>query len=198
MIDNMKRRLADIDRQLKTKKHLEYFKNLLMKKKLKIKFWKAEKALAMQILKQEGLPKNKVKGVICITGSPELYREEVHLRGIHSQYDLYISALYFRSNPERDAYLDKITQSITDELFTSNGELKVGDMCEVRDLEYEDWQTRKLLAILPQNYIIRFIVKMDEVKDDWVDFRQARPLCKRTEPKVEECGELITYTWEEK
>jgi hypothetical protein len=34
MIDDMKRRLADIDRQLKTKKHLEYFKNSLMKKKL--------------------------------------------------------------------------------------------------------------------------------------------------------------------
>ena len=30
-----------------------------MSKKLKIQFWRAEKALAMQILEQEGLPKEK-------------------------------------------------------------------------------------------------------------------------------------------
>lgn len=35
-----------------------------MNKKLKIQFWKAEKGLVMQILEQEGLPKEK-KGRFC-------------------------------------------------------------------------------------------------------------------------------------
>lgn len=169
-----------------------------MSKKLKIKFWKAEKALVMQILEQEGLPKRKAKGDVQIAVSPDIYHHTIYLRGERVISDLNVDAVYFECNQERDQCLDRLTNAITSELFTGNGELKVGELCEVRDYEYEDWQTRKLLAILPQNYIIRFIVKMDEVKDDWVDFRQARPLCKRTEPKVEECGELITYTWEEK
>ena len=33
-----------------------------MSKKLKIQFWKADKALAMQILEQEGLPSCKEEG----------------------------------------------------------------------------------------------------------------------------------------
>lgn len=168
-----------------------------VKKKLVIKFWKAEKALVMQILEQEGLPEMKEKGSVRIVVDPSIRRNDIYLRGKLRAGNFNIDRLYFGANSERDKYLDKITKAITDELFTETSELKVGEMCEVRDFEYEDWQTRKLLAILPKNYIIRFIVDTDEVKDDWVDFRQARPLAKRTEPKVEECGEIVTYTWEE-
>lgn len=167
-----------------------------MKKKLKIKFWKAEKALAMQVVEQEGLPKEKNDGAVRINCSAFITDTYVSLR-CSPRYDYDITMKTFDSNSDRDEHIDKTTQAITDELFTGTGELKVGEMCEVRDFEYEDWQTRKLLAILPKNYIIRFIVKMDDVKDDWVDFRQARPLAKRTEPKVETNGEIITYTWEE-
>ena len=168
-----------------------------VKKKLVIKFWKAEKALVMQILEQEGLPEMKEKGSVRIVVDPSIRRNDIYLRGKLRAGNFNIDRLYFGANSERDKYLDKITKAITDELFTETSELKVGEMCEVRDFEYEDWQTRKLLAILPKNYIIRFIVDTDEVKDDWVDFRQARPLAKRTEPKVEENGEIVTYTWEE-
>ena len=169
-----------------------------MKKKLVIKFWKAEKALAMQILEQKGLPKRKVNGVVCITNFPEFYKNEVHLRGICSKCDLYISPLSsFCSNKERDEYLDKITQAITDELFTSDGELRVGEMCKVSDNENEDGAPNELIAILPKGYKARFIVKVF-YGTGWESFEYAQPLAKRTEPKVEENGELITYTWEEK
>ena len=46
-----------------------------MRKKLKIQFWKAEKALAMQILEQEGLPKEKGDGFVRINDSPALVFE---------------------------------------------------------------------------------------------------------------------------
>lgn len=44
-------------------------------KELKIQFWRAEKALAMQILEQEGLPKRKKEGffrIECATTASSL------------------------------------------------------------------------------------------------------------------------------
>lgn len=201
-IAHHKKTLKDLETELKDKNNVvEVIGESPIQpitKRLKIQFWKAEKAVVMQILEQEGLPENKEEGIVQIGTTPSVYKYNIFLRGGYHSDDLYTSTLYFHSNSERDEYLNKITNAITDEVF-SNGvaELKVGEMCEVRDFEHEDWQTRKLLAILPKNYIMRFIVDTDEVKDDWVDFRQARPLAKRTEPKVEENGEIITYTWEE-
>lgn len=123
-----------------------------MKKKLKIQFWKAEKALAMQILEQEGLPKEKEKGHIRIVLQPDLLTETLYLRGKEHEYNLCILSIDFNSNSARDAYLQKAVNAITDELFTGEGELKVGEMCEVRDDEDEQWKKRKLLAILSKEY----------------------------------------------
>lgn len=203
MLDDLKRRLADTDRQLK--KHLEHFENLLMKKKLKIKFWKAEKALVMQILEQEGLPKCKQansNSLIRITSMPSLFYEtgEVYLRGQDTNWDYGIASIRCESNTRRDAYLNKAVNAITDELFTSGGELKVGEMCEVAscpDLHDGYWHRKKLIAILPDNYRSRFITQSDEDSNNWFGYKYARPLCKRTEPKVETNGEIVTYTWEE-
>lgn len=50
--------------------------------KLKIQFWKAEKGLVMQILEQEGLPKEKMDGYVRINDSPALISDKVvWLRG---------------------------------------------------------------------------------------------------------------------
>ena len=140
-----------------------------MKKKLVVKFWKAERALAMQIVEQEGLPK---------------------------EIDFDVSLKQFSDNEKRDEYLTKMTQAITYELFTGTGELKVGEICKVSDCEIEDGAPNELIAILPKEYKKRFIVKVFYDKG-WEAFEYARPLCKRTEPKVEINGEIITYTWEE-
>ncbi len=166
-----------------------------MSKKLKIKFWKAEKALAMQVIEQEGLPTYKNKGKVWIITHPSIYCS-IQLRGSHKDCDLGITQKRFSTNTDRDAYLKKIINAITDELFTSNGELKVGEMCKVSDNENEDGSPNELIAILPKGYKARFIVKVF-YGTGWESFEYAQPLAKRTEPKIEECGELITYTWEE-
>ena len=167
-------------------------------KKLKIQFWKAEKALAMQILEQEGLPE-KDTGIVRITKYAMFYDDIICLRGSQSEYDLDLIVEKFNTNIERDAYLKKVVNAITDELFTGGrGELKVGEMCEVRDLEFRKWQERKLLAILPENYEERFIVANLCYPNRYVPFSDARPIAKRTEPTIEECGNVITYTWEAK
>lgn len=169
-----------------------------MSKKLKIQFWKAEKALAMQILEQEGLPERKVNDFIKIISMPCMCKDELSLRGYDTEEDFFVDVIYFSSNAERDAYLQKAVNAITAELFTGEGELKVGEMCEVRDAEFDIWEKRKLLAILPEQYNRRFIAETEGCPDEYSSWDYARPIHKRTEPTIEECGQLITYTWEEK
>lgn len=169
-----------------------------MSKKLKIQFWKAEKALAMQILEQEGLPKEKEGGFVQINDSPALVFETgVWLRGYRCYANFKLDSIYFVTNAERDAYLEKAVNSITDELFTGKGELKVGEMCEVRDYDNESWRKRKLITILPEQQSYRFVVDSLE-PHRYIGYEYARPIAKRTVPTVEERGNVITYTWEEK
>lgn len=166
-------------------------------KKLKIQFWKTEKALAMQVLEQEGLPERKVNGFIKIIIMPGICSDELSLRGYDTEEDFFVDVKHFSSNTERDEYLQKVINAITEELFTGEGELKVGERCEVRDDEDEEWRKRKLIAILPEQQSYRFVVDSLELRR-YIGYEYARPLVKRTEPTVEECGQLVTYTWEEK
>lgn len=168
-------------------------------KKLRIQFWKAERALTMQILEQEGLPEEKEDGFVRIDDSPRLIPEMgVWLRGYLNYKNLKLIPIYFVTNAEREDFLKKVVNAITDELFTGKGELKVGEMCEVWHPADLEWQERKLLAILPENYEERFIVANLYYPNRYVPFSDARPLAKRIEPTIEECGQLVTYTWEEK
>lgn len=169
-----------------------------MSKKLKIQFWKAEKALAMQILEQEGLPDRKNEGLVHIESFPWLYKTAIELRGEHISRNSDIVWITFDTQYELNVYLHWAIKAITDELFTGGGELKVGEMCEVWEPEFKEWQERKLLAILPENYEERFIVANFYYPNRYVPFSVVRPIVKRTEPTVEECGQLVTYTWEEK
>ena len=169
-----------------------------MSKKLKIQFWRAEKALAMQILEQEGLPKEKKKGDVKIFCSPKLRDDFVFLRGGSKLENLNIAWITFNTDSERDEYLQKAVNAITDELFTGEGELKVGEICEVRSGDYVCWHKSELIAILPKKYTFRYFTKCTYDDKEFLCWRYARPIAKRTEPKIEECGQLITYTWEEK
>ena len=103
-------------------------------KKLTIQFWKAEKALAMQILEQEGLPSCKEEGKVLIRNRPALYENSIHLRGCAKWDNLRIPHIEFSTNAELEEYLQKVVNAITDELFTGEGELKVGEMCEASAL----------------------------------------------------------------
>lgn len=168
-----------------------------MSKKLKIQFWKAEKALCMQILKQEGLPQIKSNGNVNILARPRLGKDKIDLRGDEKFSYLCIESMCFSSNTERDAYLKKIVNAITDELFTGGGELKIGEMCEVRNYEDIRWRKMKLVEIRPEQYDDRFITAWGypALRISW---RYARPIHKRTKQTIEKCGNVVTYTWEEK
>ena len=164
-------------------------------KRLKIQFWKAEKAIAMQVLAQEGLPKKFMGLNVNIIDAPFLGTDWIDLRGSWINKDNDVAIRLFSANAERDAYLQKAVNAITNELFTVKGELKVGEMCEVRGCR-DSWTKRRLLAILPESFEVRFIADNDSVT--WSSWRYARPIAKRIEPTIEECGNVVTYTWEEK
>ena len=166
-----------------------------MKKLLKIHFWKAEKALAMQIFEQEGSSKCKEEGEAIV--KPALSKYDIDLSVLAKWDDLHISYVRFDTNAERDEYLQKIVSAITDELFTGEGELKGGEICEVWNSVTSVWVKRKLLAILPSQYEKRFITEIKDLPTKHTSWSHARPIVRSIEPKVEECGQLVTYTWEE-
>lgn len=71
-------------------------------------------------------------------------------------------------------------------------------MCEVRNSESSKWEKRKLIAVLPEQYEKRFITEMKDYTTEHYSWRYARTITKRIEPKIEECGNVVRYTREEK
>lgn len=157
-----------------------------MNKKLKIQFWKAEHAMAIQVLEHSGLA-NIHDGV--------LYGKTWKLNA-----SLNLNVFNFNSNADRDEYLKNVIRWISEEQFGKDNEgmLKSGELCEVRDDKSACWNRRRLIAILPEKHYFRYITECVFDDRDFNYWKYARPITKRTEPKVEECGQLITYTWEEK
>lgn len=169
-----------------------------MKKKLIIKFWKPERALAMQVVEQEGLPRQKTAGVVRITTGVDTAGETLYLRGEYISSDFDVVSNQFDDNEERDKWLNKITNAITDELFTNGqGGLKVGEYCEVRNYKGYAWEKLKLLTILPNPQTYKYICEARDDDTVFYSYAEARPITKRVEPKIETNGEIITYTWEE-
>lgn len=170
-----------------------------MSKKLKIQFWRAKLALAMQILEQEGLPKEKTEGDVRIFGAPELRDDNVFLRGDYIPGNSNIGWITFDTQYELNDYLNWAVNAITDELFTVGGEPKVGEVCVIsNDPQFLDCYTGKLIAILPKGLKNRYIIESAWDTNGWVCGEYVRMFNRTERPTIEECGQLVTYTWEEK
>lgn len=160
-----------------------------MTKKLKIRFTKFEKALAMQILEQEG---NFCDSEHVDTGFPELGRDRIYLCDEDLRDNVSVFVRYFDTNADRDEYLKNVIRWISEEQFREK--LTVGELCEVRNKNTDDvWRIRKLITILPEPYYSPYIVEAHEGRGCcWQAFDQARPI-KNSNPKSD--GDI--YTWEE-
>lgn len=102
-----------------------------MTKKLKIRFVKFERALAMQILKQNG--KFKSREHIRIGYAPAFEGNYIYLRGGDSEYDNSLSCKDFFSNAERDEYLNNVIKWISEEQFSTSRKLEIGEECLFSD-----------------------------------------------------------------
>lgn len=160
-----------------------------MTKKLKIRLTKFEKALAMQILEQEGSFRDSEH---VDTGFPELCCARIYLCDEDERDNLnHVSMLEFVSNELRDVYLNNVIRWISEDQFCE--ELTVGELCEVRNKNTDDeWKIRKLITILPEPYYSPYIVEAHEGRGCcWQAFDQARPI-KNSTLKID--GDI--YTWE--
>lgn len=161
-----------------------------MSKKLKIRFVKFEKALAMQILEQEGEFKASTH-VRLSYSNPWIESKYIFLIGKQADFDKHVSTMRFNNNEERDAYLKKVVHWISEEQFGEGSEeLKVGEWCAAR-MTY-GWRKRKLVAILPERYKNRFIVDVANNDRNWMFCDEARPFPDCIEPAID--GDV--YTWE--
>ena len=161
-----------------------------MLKKLVMKFVKFEKALATQVLEQEG--KFEKTEHIRIRAYPATDASCIFLRGWEVNSNFKVTTIHFETNTERDEYLDKVVKWISEEQFGGNGKLEVGKMCEVSDDgKSGSWNTRELLAVLPENYHDRYITNADDSKTKWSAWTYARTQTSCAQPTID--GDI--YTW---
>lgn len=164
-----------------------------MKKLLKIRFVKFEKALAMQQLEIKGYFVESER-VLFSNYGVDFSQDAVWFAFNPPVIDCRIARRYFNSNTERDEYLNKVIKWISEEQFAANGKLEIGKMCEVSLCEGTEvgWVQSKLLAILPKYIENRYITQNNLFKNDSVSWTYARPLASCVQPIIE--GDI--YTWE--
>ena len=107
-----------------------------MTKKLKIRFVKFERALAMQILEQEWYF-DTMKHV-RVRAYPAVDETCVFLRGCEKEYDYSLKTIRFNDNAERDEYLDKVINWISEEQFATDRKLEIGEECLFSD-DMHNW-----------------------------------------------------------
>lgn len=88
-----------------------------MKKKLKIQFWKAEKALVAQIIEQKGMNKGDSYDSIEVTDRIRLWSDYIEIGEDFVLPSMKVAYRVFESNASRDEYLKKIIINITNEIF---------------------------------------------------------------------------------
>lgn len=155
-------------------------------KRLELRIVKFDKLLVVEQLDMKG--EFKKSESVMVEGDVFLGKEWINLRE-GSSYDA-VDTRKFSNNAARDEYAEKLIGWITDEQFGGSGKLEIGKPCLVSD-DGVDWETRNLLAILPENKDERYIVCLNIEGGGWSTRRFAKPL-NGDNPKI--VGRI--YIWE--
>ena len=162
-----------------------------MVKKLKIRIVKFERAIAIQVLEQEGYfaRHEHIKSI----DSVEIKGDALYLRGSNPYEDYAIGQRSFRSNEVRDKFIQDLLNWISEEQFSTDVKVVIGETCLVSNFPDEDcmWVERKLLGILPKNYSKPYITENINDENKISFWKEAKPLNKY---KFTADGEI--YTWE--
>lgn len=172
-----------------------------MSKKLKLAFWLTDKTLAMKVVEQTGLPHLKETGFVRIKASPYLEDCRIYLRGTYWAADNQIVSKCFNNNEERDKYLQKAIQAITDELFLVDEKLEFNKPCKVdNNITTGKFELAIYLGKLRLNDRWYYITKPLEEDSSNPTMLKAwsvvSPVKTCRGPIKEEFGPVITYTWE--
>lgn len=159
-----------------------------MTKKLVIRFVKFERALAMQILEQEGLLKatEHVKAL----GFPAIGSGGISLRGVDSSLHNNISiSSNFPDNDARDEFLVEVIKWISEEQFSGSDKLEIGKECEFSDNAIKWFRGVFGGKSAKQLGEPRFFAAGSDIL---VRFKYVRPIDSCLQPKI--YGDV--YTWE--
>lgn len=159
-----------------------------MKKLLKIRFVKFERALVMQILEQEGL--FKATEHVRALGFPAISSGCIFLRGVDSSLhdDISVSS-NFPDNDARDECLEKVIKWISEEQFAIKGKLEIGKECEFSDNAIKWFRGIFGGKSAKQLGEPRFLSAGSDIL---VRFKNVRPIGGCVQPKID--GDV--YTWE--
>ena len=166
--------------------------------KLKLQFYKTDKAVAVSVLECEGVPlTDDVDAIeVCPYARTQLFDDSEMVLNNHETGK--IDSLEV-DNPEE--YIFNLAKNITRELFASRKrEVKVGDVVEIDD----DGVEYTVIHILPEEYYNRYIVTSNRFDKGVRPFDKPKVYALPSIPLVNEkftimkdiTDNVITYTWE--
>lgn len=166
--------------------------------KLKLQFYKTDKAVAVSVLECEGIPATTDDGAIevCFYHTTELFSDGEMILNNHKTGT--ISTIEV-DNPRE--YIDKLVTNITRELFASRKrEVKVGDIVDIDG----DGVEYTVLHVLPEEYYNRYIVTSNRFEGGVRPFDKPKVYAMPNIPPVDEKSAVMkevtstveTYTWE--
>lgn len=159
-----------------------------MTKKLVIRFVKLEKALAAQQLEVKGQFEAS-KHIIFTKYGVDFSREAVYISPTNTKEMYAIGREYFKTNNERDEYLEKVIKWISEEQFSGSGKLEVGKECEFSDNAIEWFRGVFGGKSAKQLGEPRFLAAGSDVL---ARYKYVRPIDSCIQPKI--YGDV--YTWE--
>ena len=167
--------------------------------KLKLQFWRTDKAVAVSVLECEGVPitRDRDKAVrVSSCGSTQLFSDGTMILNDHETGMIDTAEV----NDPRE-YIDKLVNNIARELFASKKrEVKVGDIVDI-DSDGEEYT---VIHILPEEYYNRYIVTSNRFDEGVRPFDKPKVYALPSVPLVYEnftvmkdvTDNVETYTWE--
>lgn len=159
-----------------------------MTKKLVIRFVKFERALVAQQLEAKGQFEAS-KHIIFTKYGVDFSREAVYISPVNTKEMHAISREYFKTNNDRDEYLEKVIKWISEEQFSGSGKLEIGKECEFSDNAIKWFRGVFGGKSAKQLGEPRFLSAGSDIL---VRFKNARPIADCGRPKID--GDV--YTWE--
>lgn len=115
---------------------------------------------------------------ITVTSDPCIVLNDDHIRLTTNNEDIHVAVKHFDTNQERDEYIDKIKNWISNEQFDGTHKLEIGKPCLVSD-DGENWYEHIFVGKIPEKYgseLPVFVIEKNCSDADWIRWAFVKPL----------------------